>query len=399
MPSPAPTPESAVPAAAPSDSKPALPVNSGPAEVLPPASTPARRTAEVAFPTPGAKGGSGPAVLIGRPVEQPDYGQEGNRRAAQLRSYAPQNFNFDRAALRDVLRLLADAAGIAWIGIDEQSPVAQRLVTFKMTTSPFAALQSIARQNGIQLTYNDGVWFMGSQTQKYEREQEETRKRIEQKQSKIESDNELVGVVYQLKHDPVELVDFREGGSRSQSTSTSTSSNGLTTPNMPLQYSQRVFQAKAPRIVNDVRNILGMAPLQYNQDGTLTDPEIKSGENSVNVLEREVNTGFGTQSSDGSKAGSADIKGQASGAAGGGSVSGAAGISGGGQSAADSKGSLASESNRDRKFYTQLIYMPPQRPQVIYNSDSNLLWVVATRKQHKWVAEYLTRVDKPMTRW
>lgn len=41
------------------------------------------------------------------------------------------------------------------------------------------------------------------------------------------------------------------------------------------------------------------------------------------------------------------------------------------------------------------VYVPPQAPQVIYNSDSNFLWVVATRKQHRWVAEYLQRVDKP----
>ena len=41
------------------------------------------------------------------------------------------------------------------------------------------------------------------------------------------------------------------------------------------------------------------------------------------------------------------------------------------------------------------VYIPPQKPQVIYNSDTNVLWVVATRKQHRWVAEYLQRVDKP----
>ncbi len=376
-----------------------------PAAVATPVATPAPlpaltappRTAAVVFPTPGAVTGGAPVVLIGRPVERPDYGDEGNRMAAKERedNKKTQAFDFDRASLRDVLRFLADAAGIAWIGIDEHSPTAQKLVTFKMTAPPFKALESVARQNGIQLTYNDGVWFMGSQTQKFEQEREETRKEIVTKQANIERANELVGVVYQLKHDPVELVDFREGGSRSQSTSTSTSSNGLTTPNMPLQYSQRVFQAKAPRIVNDVRNILGMAPLQYNQDGTVTDPEIERGQNSVNILERRVNAGYGTQASDANRDGAASGQGQASGTLGGGMVSGAVGISGGIQSAAENRGSAASENNRDHKIFTQLIYMPPQRPQVIYNSDSNLLWVVATRKQHKWVAEYLTRVDKP----
>ena len=266
------------------------------------APTPARvlRTADVAYEYEmrSATSGNEPAVVVGRPADQPDYGREGNRRAAVLRSRAPETFDFDRSSLRDVLRLLADKAGIPWIGIDEQSPVAQRLVTFKMTTSPFAALQSVARQNGIRLSYEDGVWFMGARSQQQDKEREEARKNIEQKQARIESDNELVGVVYQLKHDPVDLVDFRDGGSRSQTTGSGTSSNGLTTPNMPLQYSQRVFQAKAPRIVNDVRNILGMSPLQYNPDGTVTDPDVVPGGNSVNEIWRQVDAGYGSASTD-----------------------------------------------------------------------------------------------------
>ena len=210
-----PSPEPAAPASSGPVNKPALPISSEPAEVLPPVPSVPPRTAEVAFPTPGAAAGGGPTVFIGRPVGQPDYGQEGNRRAAQLRSYAPQPFNFDRAALRDVLRLLADAAGIAWIGIDEHSPIAQKLVTFRMTTSPFAALQSVARQNGIQLSYNDGVWFMfarGSQQDEDQARFEKEMEKIEQKQAKAERDNELLGVIYQLKHDPVDRVDFRNEG-------------------------------------------------------------------------------------------------------------------------------------------------------------------------------------------
>lgn len=316
--------------------------------VLPPPPTPPPRTADVAFPTPGAVVGTGPAVLIGRPVEQPDYGERGNRTAARLRSAAPQAFDFDRASLRDVLRFLADAAGIAWIGIDEHSPTAQKLVTFKMTTSPFSALQSVARQNGLRLTYDDGVWFMRDQ-------QEDELAKVAQKRVNAETENELVGVVYQLKNDPVDRVDFRnEGGSSGGGWSggggMSAGGQGtqVTTPNMPLQYSQRVFQAKAPRVVNEIRVLLGMQPLQYNADGTVTDPEITAGKSKERS--EEVST---------------------------------------------TKDTGSTKEKVTERFEAGPIYIPPQKPQVIYNSDSNILWVVATRKQHKWVAEYLQRVDKP----
>jgi len=33
-------------------------------------------------------------------------------------------------------------------------------------------------------------------------------------------------------------------------------------------------------------------------------------------------------------------------------------------------------------------------PQVIYNTDNNTLWIVATKQQHEWIADYLLAVDK-----
>ena len=99
--------------------------------------------------------------MFGRPVAKVDYGSGGNLRASQMRSMPPQSFTFDRSTLRDVLRLLAEDAGIPYIGIPEHSPKAQRLVTFKMTASPFAALEAVCRQNDIKLSFQDGVWFMG----------------------------------------------------------------------------------------------------------------------------------------------------------------------------------------------------------------------------------------------
>ena len=345
VPSPSPVAQTEVPASAVPVPKPELETAKTVPEVLPPAPTPLPRTADVAFATPPDAQGTEPVIAIGRPVERANYGDQGNRRAAQLRSFTPQNFNFDRASLRDVLRLLAEEAGLPYIGIPEHSAKAQRLVTFKMTASPFVALESVARQNDIKLDYEDGVWFMRVHDANIERARS------------AEDANELIGVVYQLRHDPVDRVDFRDGGGGGRPTTTGaggtsgTSGASITTPNMPLQYSQRVFQAKSPRIVNEIRIMLGMKPLEYNADGTVSDPEAASGTEEQRV---------GLQPADGEPA------------------------------AAPAAGAQASA---DSKLFP--VYVPPQRPQVIYNSDSNILWIVATRKQHRWVAEYLQRVDKP----
>jgi hypothetical protein len=298
------------------------------------------RAADVQFPTPPGAPTNEPLVMIGRPVAKTDYGSGGNLRASQLRSMPPESFTFDRSALRDVFRLLAEEAGIPYIGIPEHSPKAQRLVTFKMTASPFAALESLARQNDIQLTFEDGVWFMRIRDSNLDRARA------------AEKENELIGVVYQLKYDPVDVVDFKgSGGIGGGGGGTAAGASSATTPQLPLQNSQRVFEAKAPRIVNEIRVMLGMKPLDYGDAGEVTDPETTAG-------------------TEGQSAGIPPFDGVV-GEAAGGEANAAAG----------------------QPFFP--VYIPPQKPQVIYNSDTNILWVVATRKQHKWVADYLGRVDKP----
>ncbi len=316
------------------------------APATPVPSTPVRAAAHVDFPTPPDTPANEPRVMIGRPAAMADYGSGGNLRASQLRSMPPQSFTFDRSSLRDVLRLLAEDSGIPYIGIPEHSPKAQRLVTFKMTASPFTALEAVCRQNDIRLTYQDGVWFMGMGDANLERAR------------KAEQENELIGVVYQLKYDPVDVVDFKGGGGGGGGGAAGgtggAGSTSASSPQLPLQYSQRVFEAKAPRIVNEIRTMLGMKPIEYGDSGQVTDPETISG--------TEVQ--------------SADLP-PFDGAATAGAVQG----EGGAPAAAG------------RSMFP--VYVPPQKPQVIYNSDTNILWVVATRKQHKWVADYLSRVDKP----
>jgi hypothetical protein len=73
--------------------------------------------------------------------------------AMRLRAAAPQKFEFNRAVLRDALRFLAEAAGLNYINLPEDEGAAQSLVTFNMTASPFAALELIAENHGVALVY------------------------------------------------------------------------------------------------------------------------------------------------------------------------------------------------------------------------------------------------------
>jgi hypothetical protein len=334
-------------------------VEVAPAEA--PAPTPTLRTSDVAFPTPSGVSMNEPLVMIGRPAERTDYGPEGNHRAAQLRSFPPEQFTFDRAPLRDVLRFLAEQAGIPYIGIPEHAPQAQRLVTMRMTASPFAALQSAARQNGVQLKYEDGVWFMRVSDPNFDRARA------------VEDENELIAVVYQLKHDPVDRVSFRSeniednvargiGGGGQQR---------VAAPEISLQQPQRVFEVRTPRIVKEIRTMLGMAPFEPPEPPPRVQEVVVGGGSGQGAAQAPQSGGEG-----GADLARTDRA----------------------QSALQRAplrpldGVTEGEMQLDKIFP---MYVPPQEPQVIYNSDTNILWVVATRKQHRWVADYLRRVDKP----
>ena len=280
----------------------------------------------------GSVGGQQPFVVEAPPnAAYPDY-KDGSSTAARLRREPAKMFTFDRASLRDVLRYLADDAGLPFVGIPESDNANKRLVTFTMESSPFTALESVCRDNGVRLTYDNGVWFMRSVDEERERRLKE------------EDDNRLVGIIYRLHYDPVDRVDFKEASTTPQSQQSSATSTTSATA-ISLQNSQRVFHSKEPRIVNEIRVMLGLPPIKYNVDGTV------SGETAV--------AGTNVASTSPAAAAQPDA----------------------------SAGPVAGRLNPT--------YVPPQTPQVIYNSDNNTLWVVATRAQHKWVADYLLAVDMP----
>jgi type II secretory pathway component GspD/PulD (secretin) len=323
---------------------------------MPPEPTPPLRTSDVAFPTPPGAATNEPLVMIGRPVERTNYGSPGNSRALQLRSMPPETFTFDRASLRDVLRFLAEEAGIPYIGISEHSPVAQRLVTFRMTASPFAALESVARQNDIRIRYEDGVWFMRVTDPNTDRA------------NSVERENELVAVMYQLKNDPVDRVSFRTDDQGAGS-GLGVPQGSVATPSLALQQPQRIFEVRSPRIVREVRTMLGMEPYEAPEP-----PAVPR-----EVLDSMSSSGAGGGANRGSDQNDPARTGRAA-------------ASPQRPSVPPTDGVTSADSEMDRIFP---MYIPPQEPQVIYNSDTNVLWVVATRQQHRWVAEYLQRVDKP----
>jgi type II secretory pathway component GspD/PulD (secretin) len=365
LPLPDPTPPSAALSSAPDKTPIAAPQTSQPV-----------RGADVDFPTPADASSDGPMVMIGRPAPFANYGTAGNRGAAQLRSMPPETFTFDRAPLRDVLRLLADQAGIPYIGIPDHVPNAQRLVTFKITSSPFSALESLARAHDVTMTFNDGVWVMGMRGMDRQR---------------IENENELIGVIYHLKHDPLDVVTFRSASSGRSSSDGQNNNNqsgsgeDLAAAEVPLQADQSVFRVGMPVIVNQIRAMLGLGPLGGGGEGGVSGGP---GDDQIQV----VGGGSGSKDTTPSYLGTSDSEAKGGVILDGATLSGPDVKQQGSRSEPIAEGGGAGLNQPPSPFP---VYIPPQKPQVIYNSDTSILWVVATRKQHKWVAEYLQTVDKP----
>ncbi len=81
-------------------------------------------------------------------------------KAAELRKARPQQYDFAKANLGDVLRFLATDAGINFISLPDDSPINQRLVTFSINSSPFEVLETLCRANGLVLAFDQNRWFM-----------------------------------------------------------------------------------------------------------------------------------------------------------------------------------------------------------------------------------------------
>lgn len=155
----------------------------------------------------------------------------GNAMAKKLRNAPSKLFNFDRASLRDVLRFLADDAGIPFVAMQESSEVENMLVTFTLRASPFLALETIARANGVALFYDNGIWFMRPINEK-----------------------EMIARTYKLRFNPQDLVKYKGG----KSNSAAGGGGDVGSLDMTLQQPTDVFEVKPPATVEEIRKLLGI---------------------------------------------------------------------------------------------------------------------------------------------
>ena len=261
-------------------------------------------------------------------------------KAAQpLRSAPIKEYEFDKASVRDVLRFLADDAGIDFVAMPEEGNDGAKLITFSLKKSPFSALETIAKMNGVTLVYEDEIWHM-----------------------RPLSDKSLIARTYKIRFNTGEINNSSGNSiSNAQSTNFGSSYNGSTTGyssgarysngnhnggssgigQIGLNGMNNTFSTTAEDLVQAVKGIVGIRTSGINHI-------IAPGVNSVG------NFGKLESPQSSSTISPAQHFGRAS--------------------------SNESKSNGS---------------QVIWNSDNNSLFVVANIQQHQLVEKYLETVDKP----
>ncbi len=79
-------------------------------------------------------------------------------KAKELRRAAPQQYDFVRANLGDVLRYIATDAGIPFIALPDDQPITRKAITFSLRSSPFEVLETLCRTHGLILHLDQDVW-------------------------------------------------------------------------------------------------------------------------------------------------------------------------------------------------------------------------------------------------
>lgn len=243
-------------------------------------------------------------------LNSPSYETE----AAKLRAMPSRPYEFSKAMLGDVIRFMATDAGISFFSLPDGSPEADRLITFTLNASPFQALETLCKANGLALVIDGGIWYV-----------------------RPADDKELIGKAYEIRHNAFERVTKVSSGSTTSATTTTTSSGsgdggGVQAGGVDLQGARETFQTQKSELINDIRAILDLSPDESVGGGSVASPM-------------------------------------------------AAGMPG-------------AEMGMPSGVPTD-IYGNVRKPKIIWKSDSNTLYVVATRLQHMWVEGYLAAADKP----
>jgi len=239
--------------------------------------------------------------------------------ASPLRHAPPRQYNFSKAVLSDVMRLMAEDAGIGFFGLPDGTPGADRLVTFTLNASPFVALETLAKANGVSLIFDSGIWYL-----------------------RPANDEELIGRIYEINYNAQEVVTKNSqgaGAGMGMGAPSGAGGSGGSAAGLNLQGSPDFFVTEPSRILEDIRNILDIP----TTGGVATFAPTASVDTLAQV-----------------------------------SMGGMPGVPA--MVAARGAGDNGDAGGQSK---------------VIWNSDSNTLYVVATRQQHQWIEAYLSSADRP----
>jgi hypothetical protein len=207
------------------------------------------------------------------------------------------------------------------------------MITFSINASPFQVLETLCRAHGLAMIPENDIWYI-----------------------RPADDRELLGKSYEIRHNALERVEKISGtsglgggaGAGGAGAGGAGGGGGISSGGLSLQGPTDSFAVKRSEIINDIRAILDLQPEE---------------------MEMQAQMGGGGMGAMGAM----------------GAMGGMGGMGGGAGGQDPNAAANATNSNELSAF---------RRPKVIWKSDSNTLYVVATRLQHLWVEGYLEAADK-----
>ncbi len=275
----------------------------------------------------------------------PDY----EAAAAPLRIAEKKAYDFEKSDLRDALRFLADDAGISFIALPETDNQTSTLITFSINASPFTALETIARTYGVALIYDSEIFHM-----------------------RPIDDKQLIARTYNIKYNTTETPGQSGGGGLQSglgggsgtggsvvgaaggaagglgggtggSTGGGTGgTGGAPGGNLAALGGNTQFTTNAEQLINDITALIGIGTTGLNAN--------IAAQGSVGNFSPLMVNPDGTV------------------------------IAGTNPAAVQQNSGGTGDASTGH---------------VIWNSDTNTLFVVATRQQHQYIEEYLEAIDKP----
>ena len=243
--------------------------------------------------------------------------------AADLRSAPPRQYNFSKAVMSDVMRLMAEDAGISFFGLPDGGEGTERMVTFTINAAPFTALETLAKANGVSLIHENGIWYL-----------------------RPANDSELIGRIYEINYNAQELVRKNGsggggiggagGGAGGSGAGVGAGGGG---GGINLQGAPDFFEVEPSRLLEDIKGILDL-----QTTGSIANIAPTTSVDTVAQLSLR-----GLQNQPGIVAPGPPPENDSS------------------------------------------------QAKVIWNSDSNTLYVVASRQQHQWIEAYLSSADREQT--